>query len=153
MEYEPTGLCYEDFEVGQSWRTAARTIGEAEVSAFASLTGDYTYLHTDAELAAQSPFGQRIAHGALGLSILIGLWTRLGVIEGTIEAFMGLEWRFRGPILLGDTVHGEIEVAGKRISSKGQGLITLNLKLLNQRGETVQEGTFGAMMARREKEV
>lgn len=151
VEYEASGLFYEEFEEGRSWRTAARTVGESDVSAFSALTGDYTYLHTDARGAAQTPFGERVAHGLLGLSFLIGLVTRLGVIEGTVEAFLGLEWRFRGPIRFGDTIHGEVAVKSRRVSSKGQGLVTLALRLLNQRDETIHEGDVTIMVARREK--
>ncbi len=147
MEYEPAGLYYEDFVEGRSWRTPARTIGEADVSAFSALTGDYTYLHTDAVAAAEGPFGGRIAHGLLGLSYLSGLVTRLGILEGTVEAFMGVEMRFRRAILIGDTVRAEVEVKERRISSRGKGLVTLGMTLLNQKGETAQEGEFVLMMA------
>ncbi len=150
MEDSPTGLYYEDFDEGRSWRTASRTIEEADVNAFADLTGDHTYLHTDAERAAKTPFGARIAHGLLGLSVISGLLTQLGIVEGTVEAFMGLQWRFRQAVFFGDTVHGEFEVAGRRISSKGQGLVVFSLKMLNQREEVVQEGDFTMMVARRE---
>lgn len=150
MDYIPTGLYFEEFEIGQTWRTAARTIGESDVSAFAGLTGDYTYLHTDLETAARSPFGGRIAHGLLGLSYLSGLVTRLGILEGTVEAFMGLTFGFRKAVMFGDTVHGEVEVKEKRISSKEQGLLTLSLRLKNQKDELVQEGEFILMIALRE---
>ncbi len=150
MRMDPRGFQYEDFEVGMSWKTAARTIGEADVAAFAGLTGDYTYLHTDAEGAANSFFGERIAHGLLGLSILTGLLTRLGILERTIEAFLGLEWSFRRAIRFGDTVHGTVEVRDMRISSKGKGLVTYFLSLQNQSGDTVQDGTFTIMVERKE---
>ena len=83
--------------MGRAWKTAARTIGESDVNAFSALTGDYTYLHTDAEAAAKTPFGERVGHGLLGLSFLMGLVTRLGIVEGTVEAFLGVEWRFPRP--------------------------------------------------------
>ncbi len=151
MEYEATGLFYEDFAEGRAWRTAARTIGESDVNAFSALTGDYTYLHTDAEAAAETPFGERVAHGLLGLSFLMGLVTRLGIIEGTVEAFLGLEWRFRGPIRLGDTICGEVAVKSRRVSSKGQGLVTFAMRLLNQKNETIHEGDVTIMVERRGK--
>ena len=147
---DPRGFQYEDFEVGMSWKTPARTIGEADVAAFAGLTGDYTYLHTDAEEAANSFFGERIAHGLLGLSILTGLLTSLGILERTIEAFLGLDWSFRRAIRFGDTVHGTVGVQDMRISSKGKGLVTYFLSLQNQLGDTVQDGTFTIMVERKE---
>ena len=53
MEYEATGLFYEEFEEGRAWKTAARTIGESDVNAFSALTGDYTYLHTRRRLSGK----------------------------------------------------------------------------------------------------
>ena len=145
------GLYYEDFAEGRAWTTPARALGEAEVMAFSDLSGDRTYLHTDAEAAARGPFGERIAHGLLGLSVLSGLMINLGILEGTAEAFLGLDWRFTGPIRFGDQVRGEIAVKGRRLSRKGQGLVTFALKMKNQKDETVQEGEFTLMVRRKEK--
>ena len=79
-------------------------LSESNIFDFAGLTGDYTQIHTDAEFARGTPFGQRIAHGLLGLSIGIGLLTRTGVIEGTVLAFREInEWKFIKPFLIGDT--------------------------------------------------
>ncbi|MEK6711664.1 MAG: MaoC/PaaZ C-terminal domain-containing protein [Nitrospinota bacterium] len=143
------GLCYEDFAPGQAWTTAPRALGEAEVTAFAGLSGDRTYLHTDPEAAARGPFGERVAHGLLGLSVLSGLMMEMGFLAGTVEAFMGLTWRFTGPIRFGDRVHGEVAVKETRLSRKGQGLVTFALRMKNQRDETVQEGEFTMLVRRR----
>jgi len=146
------GLFYEDLTEGRAWVTPERALGEAEVMAFAELSGDRTHLHTDAEAAARGPFGERIAHGLLGLSALSGLMMGMGFLEGTVEAFLGLAWRFTGPIRFGDRVRGEIAVKAKRLSRKGQGLVTFGLKMKNQRDEVVQEGEFTLMVRRRESE-
>ena len=145
------GLFYEDFAEGRSWTTPSRALGEAEVMAFAELSGDRTYLHTDAQAAARGPFGEQVAHGLLGLSVLSGLMINLGIVEGTVEAFLGLAWRFTGPIRFGDQVRGEIAVQARRLSRKGQGLVTFALKMKNQKDETVQEGEFTLMVRRKEK--
>ncbi len=108
------GLYFEDMEVGWKARTPGRTVTEADIVEFAGLSGDYTPLHTDAEYARGTIFGERVAHGLLGLAIASGLATRLGFLEETVEAFTGLEWKFRAPIRIGDTIHVEIEVAQKR---------------------------------------
>jgi len=96
---------FREFQVGDIVVTAGRTITEADVVMFAGLTGDYNQLHTDAEFRTQSMFGQRVAHGLLGLSIALGMATRLGFIEGTVLAFRELTWKFSLPILIGDTIH------------------------------------------------
>jgi len=64
-----SSLYYEEFEVGQSVTSAGRTVTESDVVAFAALSGDWNAIHTDAEYAAAHVFGQRVAHGLLGLSI------------------------------------------------------------------------------------
>ena len=106
-----------------------------------------TAIHVDAEFAKGSMFGERIAHGLLGLSIASGLAVRLGFIEDTIIAFMGLDWKFRAPIKIGDTIHTRAQIAEKKPMPRlGGGLITLNVEVLNQRGETTQKGTWSMLM-------
>src|SRR6202000_983849 len=91
--------------VGDEFTTPGRTIGEYEIAQFAGLSGDYNPIHTDATFAAASPFGQRIAHGLLGLSVLTGLVNRLGIFETCTIALLGIEdWRFISPVFAGDTV-------------------------------------------------
>ena len=81
------GRYLEDLEVGFTVKTAGRTVTEADVVAFAGLTGDFTELHTNEEFARQTPFGRRIAHGALIFSIAIGLTTRTNLLDDTVVAF------------------------------------------------------------------
>jgi acyl dehydratase len=141
----------EDFAVGQETVTPARTVTEADVVAFAGLSGDYNPIHTDAEFAAATPFGQRIAHGALGLAIVTGLGSRTGMLDGTALAFLAIEdWRFARPILIGDTVRVRMTVTEVRPSSKpGAGVLKRRMELLNQRGEAVQSGTFVTLVRSR----
>jgi acyl dehydratase len=141
----------EDFKAGQVYESPARTITEADVVAFAGLSGDYNPIHTDAEFGAATQFKQRIAHGMLGLSILTGLGSRSGILDGTAIAFLGIEeWKFAKPILFGDTVRVRMTVAEVRASSKpGTGVLKRRMELLNQRGETVQSGVFVTMVRAR----
>ena len=134
----------EDFKVGQSYTSPARTITEADVVAFSGLSGDYNPIHTDAEFAGKSHFKQRIAHGMLGLSILTGLGSRSGILDGSAIAFLGIEeWKFAGPILFGDTVHVRMTVIDVRPSSKpGAGVLKRRMELVNQKDQVVQSGTF-----------
>ena len=141
----------EDFNPGQEFTTPARTVTEADVVAFAGLSGDYNPIHTNAEFAAGTPFKQRIAHGALGLSILTGLGSRTGILDGTVIAFLGIEeWKFSKPIFFGDTVHVRMTVIEVRPSSKpGSGVLKRRMELVNQRGEMVQSGTFVTLVRAR----
>lgn len=134
----------EDFKAGQVFETPARTVTEADVAAFAGLSGDYNPLHTDAEFCAKTPFGQRIAHGMLGMSIMTGLAARTGMLDGSALAFLGIEdWRFLKPVFFGDTIHVRITVAEVRPASKpGTGVLKRKLEIVNQRGEVAQAGTL-----------
>ncbi len=143
----PQGLFFEDFEVGDTIETDGRTITEADIVMFAGLSGDHYKLHTNEEYAKTTPFGTRIAHGLLVLSIATGLSMQLGFMNGTVEAFMGLEWQFRRPVFMGDTVRVRAEVAEKKLRPRlGGGLVTLKVKVLNQKDETVHRGTWTVLV-------
>ena len=143
----PSGRYFEEFEIGDEVETAARTITETDVVLFAGLSGDYTQLHTDAEFAKETMFGERVAHGLLGLSVASGLTARLGFIEGTAQAFTGLEWKFRGPIKIGDTIRVRARVRKKKEMPRlGGGFVVLGVTILNQRDETVQKGTWTVLI-------
>lgn len=141
------GLYFEEFAVGDSITTAARTITEADIVNFAALSGDWNSIHVDAEYAKQGMFGERIAHGLLGLSIGVGLAVQMGFITETVIAFMGLEWKFRAAIKIGDTIHVRAEVTERKpVPRLGGGIVTFGVEVLNQRGETTQKGTWTMLM-------
>ncbi len=143
----PRGLYFEDFEVGWEVTSPGRTVTETDIVLFAGLSGDYNQLHTDAQFAKGTPFGQRVAHGLLGLAIASGLASRLGFIEGTAEALLGLEWKFKAPIFIGDTISLQAQVVRKKALPRlGGGILVLNVTLVNQRGEKVQEGEWRALV-------
>lgn len=135
---------FEDFSVGDQFITPSRTVGLADIATFAGLSGDYNPIHTDAVFGADSQFGERIAHGVLSLSILTGLVTRLGVFEACTIALLGIEdWRFKGPVVDGDTIHGVLDITDMRRTSDGKrGVIRREYSIVNQRGETVQSGVM-----------
>lgn len=145
------GKCIEEFEVGQVDLSRARTITETDVVTFSWVSGDVNPMHTDAEHSAKSPIGQRIAHGALGLSIATGLSAGLGYLEGTAVAALGVdEWKFLKPILFNDTVHLRATVVSTRPTSKAdRGVLVRRMELVNQRGEVVQSGLMTTMVLTR----
>jgi acyl dehydratase len=142
---------YEDFEVGQVFTTQARTITETDVVLFAGWSWDTNPPHTDAESMRESRFGERIAHGMLGVSVAMGLASRLGIFEDSSIALLGIDdWRFSKPILIGDTVRCRVEITGARLTSRGDaGILDRRFELVNQRGEVVQHGRIGLMVSRR----
>ncbi|MGC9360303.1 MAG: MaoC/PaaZ C-terminal domain-containing protein [Anaerolineae bacterium] len=146
-----TGRYFEDMSVGDMVTSPARTVTEADITLFAGLSGDYNPLHTDAIHAATTPFGQRIAHGLLGLAMASGLVARAGITDANVLAFMGLTWKFRKPIFIGDTIRVRTEVTRTRaMPSAGAGIVTLDLTVVNQDDETVQEGEWRLMLRARE---
>jgi acyl dehydratase len=141
---------FEDIQVGDEYLSPGRTVTEADIVAFAGLSGDYNVLHTDAEFMKTSIFGERIAHGLLGLAIQSGLGTRAMPRPFATIAFLGLRWRFKGPIKIGDTIKVRLEVTEKRETSKpDRGVVVLQRSVMNQRGEVVQEGETDIMVERR----
>ena len=142
------GWYFEEFEVGQKITSAGRTIAESDVMNFAGFSGDYNQIHTDAEFAKGTPYGQRIAHGLLGLSIASGLAMRTGVLEGTVIAFREINnWKFIKPVFIGDTIHVEMEVIEtKALPRIGGGSIELVLDVKKQTGETVMKGIWTVLV-------
>ncbi len=144
------GLYYEDYEIGVKMRTRGRTITEADIVNFAALTGDFNPMHTDAEFMKTHAMGQRIAHGMLSLSYAVGQAYQLGFMEGTILAFRGLEMKFSLPVIIGDTLHVELAVVEMKEARRlGGGMVTLEVKIINQDGKTVQSGTWTVLVMSR----
>lgn len=141
MSSHPT-FYLDDLHVGMSESSPARTVTEADIVMFAGLSGDFNWLHTDAHKAAGSEFGERIAHGLLGISIASGLFTRTALsqsLQGALVAMLGLDCGFEGPIRIGDTLHVEAEVVALRPTTDGtRGIATIERRVINQHGERVQ---------------
>lgn len=136
-------LYYEDFEPGREFATGERVITEADVRAFADVSGDRNPIHLDAAAAREAGFAEPVVHGALGLAVATGLANQLGLTRGTLVALVGITWRFRAPILYGDRVRLHLRVAARRASGHpSRGVVTLAAELRNQRGEVTQEGEF-----------
>lgn len=142
------GMFFEEFEIGQRIVTSGRTVTETDIVTFAGLSGDFNQIHVDAEFSSTTPFGARVAHGLLGLSIASGLVVQTGFMEGTIMAFREVnEWKFIKPIFIGDTIHVETEVKEtKAIPRIGGGSILIQLDVKNQKGETLMKGTWTALI-------
>ena len=145
------GLYFEEFQPGMEIATQGRTITEADIVQSAGLSGDYNPVHTDAEFARQTPFGQRIAHGLLVTSVVSGLAMQTGILEGTVIAFREIkDWRFARPVFIGDTVHAVLKVeATKALPRLGGGAVDIRITVKNQRGETVIRGTWTVLVASR----
>ncbi len=133
-------LGFQDLTVGDEWESPRRTVTEADVVAFAGLSGDFNPLHVDHEAARAGPFGRPVAHGLLGLALASGLTSQAPRVDTL--AFLGiLEWRFLGPIAFGDTVRVLSRVEALEPRSRGRrGVVTWFRQIVNQHDAVVQEG-------------
>ena len=142
--------CYfEDLTLGRQFVTQSRTVTESDVVAFAGLSGDFNALHVDETFAAAGPFGRRVAHGLLVLSMATGLRQQSGVFHGVVRAFAEVRsWVFRRPVFIGDTITAVTTIVSARTTSKpGQGIVEQRVDVVNQHGDIVQTGIFVTMIA------
>lgn len=154
MTRTESDLYWDDLRVGDVALSPGRTLTEADVVAFAGLSGDYNQLHVDEEFARTATVhGRRIAHGLLGLSVASGLFTRtwLGAgIQRHMIAMLALEWQFRAPLFIGDTIAVEVTVSSLRETSDGsRGVAVLERNVRKQEGTVVQSGTTTMLLSRR----
>ena len=145
------GWYLEDFEVGTTYRSAARTVTETDVVNFAGLSGDFNPLHMDEEFAKnESIFGHRIAHGMIGPVFMTGLSNQMGIFTGTTIAFLELSIRYPAPLEIGSTVHLEMKPTDIHHSSKpGRGVLTMEANLVDQGGKVTTQCVWKLMMRSR----
>jgi 3-hydroxybutyryl-CoA dehydratase len=126
---------FDALTLGERYVTRGRTIGEADVTAFATLTGDTHPQHTDAEWAAGSRFGERIAHGLLVISYASGLMPfdpeRIVALRRVGDAV------FKQPVKIGDTIHVEGRITAKTELDESHGLVETRWRVVNQRQRLV----------------
>ncbi len=145
------GMHFEEFTIGLEIQTNARTITEADLVNFAGLSGDFNFIHTNAEAAKTTPFGQRVAHGMLVASIATGLAVQQGFIDGTTLAFRELTWKFTKPVFIGDTIFAQINVIEtKSMPRLGGGLVVFDARVINQNNEVVHKGEWRMLIKSRE---
>ncbi len=145
-------MTFDDIEVGQVFTSPGRTVTEADVVAFAGLSGDYNPVHTDAHFMKSHPFGGRVAHGLLGAAVASGLAARVGVFDAITIALLETSLRYVAPLRIQDTVHLEIKITDKRRSSKkDRGVVTTARRLLNQDGNVVIDSTWVTLVATKKR--
>jgi acyl dehydratase len=146
------GYRYEDLFIGMGFRSPGRTITDADLIGFAGLTGDFSELHTSDVYAKSSQFGQRVAHGMLGLAYAHGLmWARTGELRETAIAFLGItDWKFAGPIYVGDTIFVNYTLADLRDSKSRptQAIASFDVEVVNQDGTVVQRGRKALLVSK-----
>jgi len=140
-------IYFDDFKMGEKIVTKGRTITEADIVLFAAFSGDWHQLHTNVEFAKKGPFGERIAHGFLVLSVASGL---MGLEGMAIVAFYGMDnLRFVGPTRIGDTIHLEMEVAEKKEKDEKSGVVSLKITIKNQKEDVMAVFVMKLMVEKR----
>lgn len=146
------GYRFEDLFVGMRFRSPGRTITDADLMNFAGLTGDHSELHTSDVYAQASQFGRKVAHGMLGLAYAHGLmWARTGELRETAIAFLGIDqWKFVGPIFVGDTIFVDYKLAELRDSRSrpNQAVASFAVKVVKQDGSIVQQGRKALLVSK-----
>ncbi len=145
------GLTFEGHTIGEKFTTLGRTISETDIVTFVNLAGFTEPLFMDMEyVARESVFKGRPVPGALTFALSEGLIMQTGLIHGTGMAYLGGEIRIVAPVLAGDTIRVEVEVAEKRETKKpDRGIVTYHHRVVNQRGETVLEARVQRMIRRK----
>jgi 3-hydroxybutyryl-CoA dehydratase len=137
---------FDSLSAGDRFTTRGRTVTEADVVAFAGLTGDYHPQHTDAEWSAAGPFGERIAHGLLVLSYAAGLVpfdpSRVMALRRVKDVV------FKRPVKFGDTIKVEGKVAEVRPVDDSAGLVAVALNVTGAGGKTVMRATVEVLWRR-----
>lgn len=131
-------MYFEDYTIDEIRTSRGRTVTEADIVAFAGLSGDFVELHVNEEYAKKGPFGRRIAHGALIFSISTGLMVQMTPDHEAIVAFRGVDQlRFVAPVFIGDTIHVTKKTLDKVSKDGIRGLVTFETAVWNQDGKPV----------------
>jgi acyl dehydratase len=142
----PFDLAYDDLAPGMTFATRGRTVTEADVVGFATLTGDFHPQHVDADWSARGPFGERIAHGMLVLAYAAGL------VPFDPERIMALrrvrDATFKRPVRLGDTIAVEGKIAAMTELDDESGLVSVALTVVGRDRRTVLRATIELLWRR-----
>jgi acyl dehydratase len=154
-EPAPRGLYFEDFELGQQFRTPARTVTSTDIVNFACLSGDFNEVHTNFEYCKRTGFGEPIAHGPLVYAIMGGLQYASGINDGTLIALLQVDkWRMLAPVKHGDTIFMRSTVLAKKETSKpDRGTVTFRRECIKQDGSVAQDMEATLMYRRRPRAV
>lgn len=145
---EARRLSFEDLAIGQIFTSHGRTLTETDLSLYSMLTGDWHPIHADEGFARSTRLGQRMFQGSFGIALAIALSADLMELSNPIIAALGIrDWSFKSPLVIADTVHVELEIADKRVTSDGRrAVIGRKLRLLKSDKSVAQEGTADLMV-------
>lgn len=138
---------FDDLAIGMEELTRARTITEADVVNWCALTGDWFVMHSDAEFAARSPFGQRIVPGVQVYAYTGGLGVP-PVAQAIVANYGAERIRYPRPTFIGDTIRCQIRVAELRVRNDSTGVATFDWNAVSQRDELVMTSQLKVLLKR-----
>jgi acyl dehydratase len=146
MEFRPRGKTFDELNIGDEITTIGRTITETDVVNFAGISGDFHPEHMNEEYSKKGP----LVHGLLTTAIATGMVNQTGITEGTTIAVLEMKERFTKAVRFGDTIHSVFRIVKKKETKKpDRGIVTAELKVLNQQYETVLEAEIVIMLYRK----
>jgi len=150
MLHAARGRTFDDFSIDEEIASGARTVTEADVVNFACLSGDFQPEHINDEYARNGPFGTRVAHGLLILSIATGLMNQTGAFEGTSIAILEVTAKFLKTVKFGDTIRAIQKIVGKKETRKpDRGVLSTRITVMNQDDEAILEADLAVLLYRR----
>jgi acyl dehydratase len=142
------GFYWQDVHAGQCFRTFRRTVTEADLVNFISVTGMLEAIFIEADYEHGAIAGRPVP-SALTYTLIEGFILQ-SMIQGTGLAMLELAQEIHGPVLVGDTIGATVEVTKVRPTSKsGRAVVTSLIKVHNQRGECVMTYTAKRLLAGR----
>jgi acyl dehydratase len=141
-------VSFTTIEVGQRFTGHGRTLTETDHALFMMLCADWHPIHADQTFAQTTPAGTRLMHGSFGVALALGMVANVLSFKDPVIGALGLrEWSFKAPMMIGHTVHVEIEIADKRKSGADRGIVELDVALVAANGQVLQQGRSGLMLA------
>jgi acyl dehydratase len=148
----PIGFTYDTIEVGQKAASQGRTVTEADHSLFMMLTGGWHPIHCDVEHARGAGLEKLLVQGTFGVALSLGSHLESPLLQSAdpLVGALGIkDWSYLGPIFVGDTLHVEVEIAAKKLTSDGSRyIIDREISVINQTGKVIQKGTARSMWRR-----
>lgn len=148
----PLGFTYDTVEVGQKSVSHGRTVSQADHSLYMMLTGGWHPIHCDEEFAQEAGLDKLLVQGTFGVAIALGSHLEAQLLKSAdpLVAALGIkDWSYKGPIFVGDTLHIEVEIASKKLTSDGKRYVVDRLiRIVNQDGKVVQQGIASSMWRR-----
>jgi acyl dehydratase len=150
MSENDKSLYYDEFSLGDQFFSAEHIMDATDITNFAEVSGDYSLIHLDEGYAAGTIYGRRIAHGLLVLSTVSGLAAKLGLTTDTTIAFRSMDWKFKRPVYIGDSIKAVLKVVKKRnLAMKEGGLIVFKVDVTNQEDQRVQMGRWSMIIKKK----